>query len=112
MRDAAGTKTVQEVTSEVKAVGMNRWILDERFPREAFLVHEEQRNDRGLTTTWSWHVPDVPGEIVDQSSKKVDNEGELVRRTTLKLVGYGVHGVQDGDSYPDSRRRARRARRR
>jgi len=112
MRDAAGTKTMQEVTSEVKAVGMPRRVLNERFQRDAFLVCEQQRNDRGLTTIWSWHVPDIPGEIVDQSSKKVDNEGRLVRRTTLELVGYGVHGVQPDDSFPDTRRRARRARRR
>jgi hypothetical protein len=112
MRDAADTKTMQEATSEVRAVDMTRYILKERFPREAFLVYDEQRNDRGRTTTWSWHVPDVPGEIVDQSSKKVDNEGRTVRRTALELVGFGVDGVPQDDSRPDTRRRARRARRR
>jgi hypothetical protein len=87
-------------------------VLDEREPKDAYLVKVEQRNDRGVTTTWSWHVPDVPGEIVDQSSKKLDNEGRLVRRTTLELVGYGAEQVAGHDSLPDYGRRARRRSRR
>lgn len=109
MSDAAGTKTMQEATSEVKAVHMARHILGEREPRDAYLVKVEQRNDRGVTTTWSWHVPDVPGEVVDQASKKLDNEGRLVRRTTLELVGYGAGEVAEHESFPNVRpRRARR----
>jgi hypothetical protein len=113
MSDAAGTKTMQESTSEVKAVNMARRILGERDPKPAYLVKVEQHNDRGTTTTWSWHVPDVPGEIVDQSSKKLDNEGRLVRRTTLELVGYGGGEVSEHDffSEPENRRQRRRKRR-
>jgi hypothetical protein len=113
MSDAAGKKTMQEATSEVKAVHMARRILGERQPRDAYLVKLEQKNERGMTTTWSWHVPDVPGEIVDQSSKKVDNTGRLVRRTTLELVGYGTGAVVPLDAFPDvGPRRARRRNRR
>lgn len=112
MRDAADTKTMHEATSEVKAVDMARRVLDERVPKDAYLVRQEQRNDRGVTTTWSWHVPEVPGEIVDQCSKKLDALGRLVRRTTLELVGYEIKGIDPSDSFPDfGRRRARRARR-
>lgn len=113
VRDAAGTKTMQEAVSEVKALGMARRLLDERVPKEAFLVRQVQKNDRGVTTTWSWHVLDVPGEIVDQCSKKVDTEGRLVRRTTLELIGYGINASDEDDSFRDgSRRRARRTKRR
>jgi hypothetical protein len=112
MRDAAGTKTMQEATTEVKAVGMSRRVLNERLPREAYLVRQEQRSEHGVITTWSWHVPDVPGEIVDQCSKKIDPQGRLVRRTTLELVGYGIKGTAPDDVITDHRRRARRARRR
>jgi hypothetical protein len=113
MSDAAGTKTMQQSTSEVKAVNMARLVLGEREPKPAYLVKVEQQNDRGTTTTWSWHVPDVPGEIVDQSSKKLDNEGRLVRRTTLELVGYGGGEVSENDffSEPENRRQRRRKRR-
>jgi hypothetical protein len=113
MSDAAGTKTMQEAISEVKAVHMPRRILNERHPREAYLVKLEQKNERGVTNTWSWHVPDVPGEIVDQCSKKLDTEGRLVRRTTLELVGYGGEEVAGKDLPPDGgSRRARRRNRR
>jgi hypothetical protein len=112
MSDAAGTKTMQEATSEVKALDMPRRVLNELEPKNAYLVRQEQKNDRGVTTTWAWHVPDVPGEIVDQCSKKVDNQGRMVRRTTLELVGYGVTSMDD-DSYREvGHRRARRAKRR
>lgn len=109
MSDAAGTKTMQEATSEVKAAGLARRVLDERELKPAYLVRQVQRNDRGVTTTWSWHVPEVPGEIVDQCSKKVDTQGRLVRQTTLELVDYGVVGSDSDDA---GGRRTRRARRR
>lgn len=113
MSDAAGTKTVQEATSEVKAIDMPRRLLNELEPKSAYLVRQEQRNEHGITTTWSWHVPEVPGEIVDQCSKKVDNQGRLVRRTTLELVGYNVTSMAQDDLSRDvGGRRARRAKRR
>ena len=92
LSDVASAKMVQQATSEVKALDMSRTVLDEIEPRTAYLVLQEQKTDRGTTTTWSWHVPEVPGEIVDQSSKKVDGQGRLVRRSTLELVGYNVEG--------------------
>ncbi len=90
LSDAAGSKVMQEVTSEVKTLDMAHRILDEREPTTAYLVRLDQKNDRGTTVTWSWHVPDVPGEVVDQCSKKLDTMGRLVRRTTLELVDYGI----------------------
>jgi hypothetical protein len=115
MRDAEGAKTMQEITSEVKAAGMTRRVLDEAEPMGAYLVRVEQKNDRGTTTTWSWHVTDVPGEVVDQCSKKLDTEGRMVRRTTLELVDYGL-AASEADDVDVPRRdlgnNSRRARRR
>ena len=51
--------------------------------------------------------PSVPGEVVDQSTKKVDPQGQTVRRTTLELVAYGVTNEDLSGT-----RRGRRARRR
>ncbi len=115
MSDAAGTKMMQEVTSEVKSLDMARRVLGEREPRTAYLVRLEQKNDRGTTITWSWHVPDVPGEVVDQCSKKIDEAGRLVRRTTLELVGYGrseVDEVETQGKFGEPSRRSRRQQRR
>lgn len=117
LSDAAGNKLMQEVTSEVKALDMSRRVLDEGTPKAAYLVRLEQKNDRGTTITWSWHVPEVPGEIVDQCSQKADAAGHLVRRTMLELVGYGTADVeqvetQDGLPPESSPRRSRRQQRR
>lgn len=109
LSDVASAKTVQEATSEVKALDMARTLLDELEPRTAYLVLQEQKTDRGTTTTWSWHVPEIPGEIVDQSSKKVDGQGRLVRRSTLELVGYNIEG--DDASRDVGGRRMRRHKR-
>jgi hypothetical protein len=46
-------------------------------------------------------VDDVPGEIVSQSSKKLDAQGKVVRRSTLELVGYGDGSAE---SYQDALR--------
>jgi hypothetical protein len=54
-------------------------------------------------------VDDVPGEVVSQSSKRLDPQGRVVRRSTLELVSYG-----DGpnDSFSDNvRGRSRRHKR-
>ncbi len=95
LSDATGDKMMQEVTSEVKALDMAHRVLDAREPKSAYLVRSDQKNDRGTTITWSWHVPDVPGEIVDQCSKKLDTMGRLVRRTTLEIVAYGLGDSAD-----------------
>ncbi len=117
LSDAAGNKLMQEVTSEVKALDMSRRVLDEDAPKAAHLVRLEQKNDRGSTITWSWHVPEVPGEVVDECSQKTDAAGHLVRRTTLELVGYGLSDIeevetQDGPKPEASPRRSRRQQRR
>jgi hypothetical protein len=118
LSDATGSKVMQEVTSEVKAIDMAHRVLDAREPKDAYLVRVDQKNDRGTTITWSWHVPEVPGEIVDQCSKKLDAMGRLVRRTTLEVVAYGVgepadiEQVETRDGLPPSPRRPRRQQRR
>jgi len=117
LSDATGSKVMQEVTSEVKAIDMAHRVLDALNPKAAYLVRVDQKNDRGTTVTWSWHVPEVPGEIVDQCSKKLDTMGRLVRRTTLEVVAYGVGEPADVEQFEtrDAPRREsnpRRARRR
>jgi hypothetical protein len=115
LSDATGNKLMQEVTSEVKALNMSRRVLDEAAPKAAHLVRLEQKNDRGTTITWSWHVPEIPGEVVDQCSQKSDSAGHLVRRTMLELVGYGTADVEEVETQdvPDAgSRRTRRKQRR
>ena len=39
--------------------------------------------------------PDVPGGVVSQTTKETDTSGHLVRRSTLKLVSYGIRPEVD-----------------
>jgi len=88
--DTANSKTTQETLTEVLSLDMSHRVLDETELRTAFWERMVQKNDRGTTTTWSIHVPEIPGEVVYHSSKKQDSTGHLVRRSTLELVGYGI----------------------
>jgi hypothetical protein len=107
MRDVASSKTTQESHSEVYALDRPIRVFD--GIQNGYSVKLVQKNDHGVTITWSDHVPDVPGEIVAQSSKKLDSQGRLVRRSTLELVAYGFDGEE---YYRELRgRRAYRAKR-
>ena len=97
--DVATSNVTQESTSDVVALDLPLRVLDDI--KTAYLVRQVHRSDRSTTTTWSFHVVDVPGEIVSQSSKKLEAQGKVVRRSTLELVGYGS-GL--ADSYQDALR--------
>jgi hypothetical protein len=109
--DAASGKTTQEAVAEVFALDKRLKVLSEPLQRRGFRMRHVLKTDRGTTTTWSDNVPEVPGEMVAQSSQKFDDQGRLLRRTTLSLVGYGAHDSDDGDDYRDLSRRKRRHRR-
>lgn len=114
--DAASGKTTQEALTEVYSLDKRFKLLDERAERRGYRMRQVLKTDRGTTTTWSDHVPDVPGEVVAHTSQKFDDAGKLVRRTTLELVDYGVEpGSQadsQGDATRDTPRRSRRHKRR
>ncbi len=103
--DVASGKTVQESVSEVVKLNESHTVMGE--PKTAYRVRLVQKSDRGTTTTLSVHVPDVPGEVVRQTSEKMDASGKLERRSKLELVGYGV---ESDDSFRETGgRRSRRA---
>ncbi len=105
--DVAKGKPTQESLSEVVKLNESYPVLGQ--PKRAYRVQLVQKNDRGTTTTRSVHVPDVPGEVVHQTSEKLDSEGRMERRSKLELVAYGV---ELDDSFRDvGGRRARRSKR-
>jgi hypothetical protein len=115
LRETGDGKELQEITSQVMSLNMIRHLVGQEKPQSVYLVRTSQKNDRGTTITWSWHAPDVPGEVVDECSHKTDAEGRVVRRTTMELVGYG-HGepveVETEDTSDAPSRRIRRQQRR
>jgi hypothetical protein len=54
-----------------------------------------QRTSKGANVTLDVICVDVPGGIVARTSKEMDSDGHLVRRSMLELVDY--HVVDDGD---------------
>jgi hypothetical protein len=115
LREAGDGKELQEITSQVMSLHMIRHLVQHDKPKGVYLVRTNQKNDRGTTITWSWHAPEVPGEVVDECSHKTDAEGRVVRRTTLELVGYGLGEpleVETDETSKSSPRRTRRQQRR
>lgn len=115
LRETGDGKVLQEITSQVMSLHMIRHLIQQEAPQNVYLVRTNQKTDRGTTITWSWHAPDVPGEVVDECSHKTDAEGRVVRRTTLELVGYGTGEpveVETDDTSDSPSRRSRRQQRR
>ncbi len=108
--DATSGKTVQEAVTEVFALDRRLKVLDEPGERRGYRMRQVLKSDRGTTTTWSDHVHDVPGEVVAHSAQKFDEQGRLVRRTTLELVDYGADGDEKFRDLPRRVRRHKRAR--
>tara|TARA_Y100001933_G_scaffold187406_1_gene186401 strand:- start:6417 stop:7280 length:864 start_codon:yes stop_codon:yes gene_type:complete len=72
-------------------------------------------NGKSATTKWSIHAGDVPGEVVSYRSEEKDNQGHLIRRSTMELMDYGYDAPFDEIEEVEQkvrRRDKRRSRRR
>lgn len=69
-------------------------------------VHDEQKSgiyvktvqtksDGGSVTTLATVLPEVPGGVVHSSTKELDKNGRLVRRSTLELIDYNEDPDKD-----------------
>jgi hypothetical protein len=90
--DAEG-KTTSETTVEIIALDMPVNVQDE--VRSGAYVRTVSKGAKGTTTTLAVVLPDVPGGVVSHSSKEVDRNGRLVRRSTLVLVNYNSDPDKD-----------------
>ncbi len=61
--------------------------------KNAAYVRTIRKHSKGSVITWSRTSPDVPGGVVRHSSKEVDKDGHVIRRSTLELVDYGVESA-------------------
>lgn len=64
-----------KVLSEIKTVSLYRSV---------------QVGPTGVTTTLSVSAPDIPGELVATTSKKLDAQGRVTRRTVSELAAYRI----------------------
>jgi hypothetical protein len=91
--DLASGAVTSRTTMQVVALEMPHKVLDQTQATTHF--KSTSRHDRGTTVTVSVSSQDVPGGVVSQTTKELDPDGRLVRRSTLELVDYGAIHVED-----------------
>jgi hypothetical protein len=78
--------------------------------KNAAHVRVTHKNESGTTQTDSYTVAEVPGGEVSASSNKLDQDGTIVRRTTVELQGYGFESQsKNDDQHYRANRRDRRS---
>ena len=111
--DLVGPSSPQETEFDVIALDMPFKIGG--VLRNTAHTKQVQRSQRGTTVTLSVVSLEVPGELVSQNSKKVDERGRLTHRSSLELVGYysasePPPAVEESSDFRVPRRYQKRAR--
>jgi hypothetical protein len=97
---------VSETTMEVTSLEMPWNVLGDS--RNVFDTKTVQRTPKGTITTIAKISPEIPGGVVNHSSKEEDKNGRVVRRSTLELTDYDTE--PDQDHLHRSKRAARHSR--
>jgi hypothetical protein len=107
-KSSADQQTTAE--TEVIAVDMPYGVMHD--VKSAAYERTIQKNQRGTNIAFDVVCVDMPGGIVARTSKEIDPQGRLLRRSTLQLIDYHV-AVDDDDEGSKflTRRQTRRARR-
>lgn len=83
---------ISESTTEVLALNMPFRVLTEiQTTAQLRTVH---KHPKGTVVTTTIHSPDVPGGVVAHWSKELDPRGNVVRRSTLELLDYGLESEE------------------
>jgi hypothetical protein len=93
--DASNPAADHEETSEVIALDKPYRVQSEIKPVSFERV--VQKDSNGTTITVDVTSVDVPGGIVSRTSKQLDADGNVTRRTTIELVDYGAVEDQAAD---------------
>ncbi|MCY2995853.1 MAG: hypothetical protein NTY19_49590 [Planctomycetota bacterium] len=83
----------QSSVADVIAVAMPYKVLAEI--KTAAFIRTLQQHDKGTTVTVEVYCPDVPGGVVANTSKELNEAGRIVRRSTLELLDYGIGDDKD-----------------
>ncbi len=89
LTDKEGELVHEETSVKVLALDMPCRVLSEI--RSAAYLRTVTTYARGSTTTVEVVCSDVPGGVVSRSYSELDSNGQVVRRSTLELIGYGVN---------------------
>ena len=103
-----GRRVARRSSAQVVAVGMPHRLLSETVTTSHTKTVDEY--DKGSKITLAVHAQEVPGEVVAFSSKELNTQGVLVRRSTMELVDFGFAAGARPDKvrYRRPRRRDRR----
>jgi hypothetical protein len=99
----------QQTTAEV--VGLDRPYRVLHDVKPTAYERTIQHTPRGTNFTDDVTCTDVPGGIVARTSKELDEDGHIVRRSNLELIDYKTVDDNDEPGKFLTRREARRARR-
>jgi len=86
--DPKDDQLISESTTEVLALNMPFRVLTEiHTTAQLRTVH---KHPKGTVVTTTVHSPEVPGGVIAHWSKELDKRGNVVRRSTLELLDYGL----------------------
>ena len=91
--DLERNSILSETAMEVMALNMPAEVLN-KIKCTAH-VRTVQKRPGGTTLTLAVVSSDVPGGVIGHTSKELDTQGHLVRRSTLKLLAYSFE-PEDG----------------
>ena len=104
--DSAGNDVPGGTSSETIAIDMPFKVMGQM--QSTTHVKVQQEHDKGSSVSLIVSTLDVPGGVVANTSKEVDASGDVVRRSTLELVGYG--GPRSDEPQEQKSRRPRKMR--
>ena len=87
------------VVSRVVKLGAETEVLDQTIPTTQ--VQTTQQNGSARMVTTAYHANTVPGEVVAYEAKELNPNGQIVRRSRMEVVDYGL-------KQNEGRRRARK----
>jgi hypothetical protein len=86
--DAEGAAAIAETGFETKALEIP-WRATGEI-KTAAIIKTTAVHAKGTTVTWSIISYDVPGGLLAESTKELDKNGRLARRSTAELVDHGL----------------------
>lgn len=104
--DLEGQQTLSRTDMEVLATDMP-YVAADQIVSSAY-VRTVYAHPGGTIITLAITSPDVPGGVISHSSKELDSQGVVVRRSTLELVDYNYRTEEDRGIF--GRRRTPRTR--
>lgn len=91
--DVKNDVKLSETVMEVLALDMPWKVLAEI--KSSAYTRTVSTHSGGTTTTFAVTSDDVPGAVVCHSSKELDPNGRVVRRSALELVDYGLESSSE-----------------